>query len=117
MRTFILLSILVFLTLACEKESPLCATQNVGTMEVTNNFTQGTLQVYIDTPPRSGNGIGDISVPAGETKTSDLPTGTHDIYAILVVTTCSGSRCSVNPSPQKDKEVEIKQCSTQSIFY
>ena len=111
-----LLAGMLILGVSCTK-TPGCELNNTGTIVVKNFHPHGFLQIHVDKNNVPANASGDLSVKAGEEGSLELPAGKHNIKAILVITTCSGGRCSVSTSGQGNDDINLASCETKNLIY
>lgn len=112
------LMILFLLTLSTSCESnEACEDNNIGTIALQNNRTEGNLQLYINPVRIGSNTPGDLSVPPGETKSIDIPAGSPNILVRLLVTTCSGERCAVRSTQLDERPVDVSSCEVVNLAY
>jgi len=105
-----------FLTVSCSKTKS-CEEDNTFRLSVQNMLPNGTIQVNIDHDFVSVNGTYDYSVKAGQKINVDVPAGEHTVYARSVVTSCSGSRCSISVTGKPQKTINQQACGESTLVY
>ena len=102
---------------ACDDDPPACEMQNTGTFVVENSHANGSLQVHFNKSRVGANSVGDLSIQPGEKGSMELPAGNHKIVAILLISDCSGSRCSVQSSLRNDSREDLSACETRNYVF
>jgi hypothetical protein len=116
LRPLVLL-IIILTAISCSDDISDCELTNSGTIQVENMRNNGVLQVHFNKGKIPVNGIGDLTVKPGEQANIQLPAGVHNVKTNLVITDCSGNRCSVSTTRLDEKDVDLSACATSNLIY
>jgi hypothetical protein len=94
-----------------------CEENNAGTLIIENSRSIGTLKIFFDQEPRSGNVAGDLNILPGETANSDQLAGQRIIYALLDNSTCNDGTCFVRNETLPARTVDLSACEDFNIVY
>lgn len=102
---------------SCSKNAKPCEDNNTFTLKVENTSSTGVLGFNIDKDFVSVNTPGDYTVPQNSSLEVDVSAGSHVIKARLIVSSCSGGRCSISVTGKADKDVNSQSCNTTTLVY
>ena len=117
--TLLLANILFFSSLYCSKNNMSCEENNTGTLIVTNSRSKGTLKVFFNREPRSGNTSGDLNIQPGESASTDLLSGQISLFALLDLSSCGpeGTTCIIRNETLEGKTVDLSACQDLNVTY
>jgi hypothetical protein len=107
--------IFVFAAASCNKND--CESDNTGSLIIENTNAEATLHIFINKEIQAVNSVGDLTSEPGEKQSTRLPAGDHILRALLRVTNCSGSRCSVSNTSQPDRTTTLLACEDKNLVY
>jgi len=106
--------ILLILSASCAKLKS-CETNNTFTLRTVNTSAKAFVGFNID-KPIVGQST-QYSVKAGEELNIDITAGSHTIYYLRGVSSCSGNRCSVSYLGSGEKDVNQSACMEATLSY
>lgn len=117
--TTISIAILLLSSTSCSKDDMDCEENNTGVLIATNTRSKGTLKVFFNREPRSGNTPGDLNIKPGESANMDLLSGQISIFALLDLSSCNpeGTVCMRQAETLESKIVDLSACQEFNIAY